>query len=110
MEGARGPTGLTIERDLHFKPGPFSKVIEQYRGRNPRLVRKAQRFNEVAHMCESYLNRRISECLDEIQQYVYGFMASDLGLTTDEVYKVMFPVDCGHNGITIRKTPASVSY
>jgi len=22
---------MTIERDLHFQPGPFSKVIEQYR-------------------------------------------------------------------------------
>jgi len=30
MEKVRG-AGLTIERDLHFKPGPFSKVIEQYR-------------------------------------------------------------------------------
>jgi hypothetical protein len=31
MEEVRGPRGLTIERDLHFKPGPFSQVIEQYR-------------------------------------------------------------------------------
>jgi hypothetical protein len=31
MEEVRGPAGLTIERDLHFKPGPFSQVIEQYR-------------------------------------------------------------------------------
>jgi hypothetical protein len=27
---AKGPGGLTIERDLHFKPGPFSRVMEQY--------------------------------------------------------------------------------
>jgi hypothetical protein len=31
MEAVRGPGGLTIERDLHFKPGPFSQVIEQFR-------------------------------------------------------------------------------
>jgi hypothetical protein len=31
MEEVRGPGGLTIERDLYFKPGPFSQVIEQYR-------------------------------------------------------------------------------
>ena len=31
MESARGPLGLAIERDLYFQPGPFSKVIEQYR-------------------------------------------------------------------------------
>jgi hypothetical protein len=31
MEEIRGPGGLTIERDLYFKPGPFSQVIAQYR-------------------------------------------------------------------------------
>jgi hypothetical protein len=31
MEAVRGRGGLTIERDLYFKPGPFSEVIERYR-------------------------------------------------------------------------------
>ncbi len=31
LESSRGPGGLTIERDPHFTPGPFSRVIEQYR-------------------------------------------------------------------------------
>jgi hypothetical protein len=32
MESVRGPGGLTIERDLYFKPGrPFSEVIAQFR-------------------------------------------------------------------------------
>ena len=31
MEEVRGPGGLTIERDLHFRTGPFSQVIEQFR-------------------------------------------------------------------------------
>src|SRR5438034_1376679 len=31
LSEVRGPGGLTIERDLHFKPEPFSQVIEQYR-------------------------------------------------------------------------------
>ena len=31
MESVRGPGGLTIERDLYFKPGPFSQVIERLR-------------------------------------------------------------------------------
>jgi len=31
MEEIRGPGGLTIERDLFFKPGPFSQVIQQFR-------------------------------------------------------------------------------
>ena len=31
MEEVRWRGVLTIERDIHFTPGPFSKVIEQYR-------------------------------------------------------------------------------
>jgi hypothetical protein len=31
LESVRGPGGLTIERDLYFRPGPFSEVIERYR-------------------------------------------------------------------------------
>ena len=31
LEEVRGPGGLTIERDLHFKTGPFSEVIERFR-------------------------------------------------------------------------------
>lgn len=29
MKAARGPLGLPIERDLHFKPGPLSEVLKQ---------------------------------------------------------------------------------
>ena len=32
LESIRGPGGLTIERDLHFRPGPFSQVIAAFRG------------------------------------------------------------------------------
>ena len=31
LESARGPAGLTIERDLHFSAAPFSEVISRYR-------------------------------------------------------------------------------
>lgn len=31
LESASGPGGLTIERDLSFKPGPFSEVIARFR-------------------------------------------------------------------------------
>ena len=29
MESARGPFGLTIERDLYFTPGPLSQVLRR---------------------------------------------------------------------------------
>jgi len=31
LESVRGPGGLTIERDLHFAPGPFSEVLARFR-------------------------------------------------------------------------------
>jgi Protein of unknown function (DUF2958) len=31
LESSRGPSGLPIERDLHFQPGPFSEVIRRHR-------------------------------------------------------------------------------
>jgi len=31
LEGARGPLGLPIERDLYFRPGPLSHTIERER-------------------------------------------------------------------------------
>jgi hypothetical protein len=31
IEAIRGTGGLTVERDLQFKPGPFSEVIQFYR-------------------------------------------------------------------------------
>ncbi len=31
LQEARGPLGLAIERDLYFRPAPFSEVIKQYR-------------------------------------------------------------------------------
>ncbi len=31
LETLQGPGGLMIERDLYFKPGPFSDVIQRFR-------------------------------------------------------------------------------
>jgi hypothetical protein len=31
LESVQGPGGLTIERDLHFTPAPFSEAIGRYR-------------------------------------------------------------------------------
>src|SRR5258708_750430 len=29
LHAARGPRGLPIERDLYFRPGPFSRIMEK---------------------------------------------------------------------------------
>ena len=83
---------------------PIHVPRSRYRGNTPRRLRKAQRLNEIARTCEDYLNRKVAEQRENVHGYSYGFMASDLGLTAEEVRDVMFAVDCGHNGITIRKS------
>lgn len=90
-----------------MKTYPIHVPWHPYAGQNPRRIRATQRHNQIATLCEEYLNRKISECPDERQEYAYGSMAAALNLTTEDVYKAMFPVDCGHNGITIRKTPVT---
>jgi hypothetical protein len=83
---------------------PIHVPRSRYRGSNPRLLCKAQRHNEIARMCEEYLNAKVAEQPEDGRVYIYGFMASDMGLTTEEVYGVMYAVDCGSNGITIWKS------
>lgn len=41
LQETRGPLGLAIERDLHFKPTPLSKIREQY-GRREEEERQTQ--------------------------------------------------------------------
>jgi len=86
---------------------PVSVPRDHYFGKDERRRRKARRHNDIAKQCEEYLNKKIQENPAELQQYLYGFMAIDLNLTTAEVYDVMFAVDCGHNGITVQKTIAA---
>jgi hypothetical protein len=31
LQDARGPLGLPIERDLHFRPGPISEILRRHR-------------------------------------------------------------------------------
>ena len=31
LESARGPLGLAIERDLYFRPAPFSETLKRFR-------------------------------------------------------------------------------
>jgi hypothetical protein len=82
---------------------PLSVPRDHYSGKDPRRHEKARRHNEVAKECEDYLNQKIRENPDEVQMYVYGDIAHDLNLSTEDVYAVLFAIDCGHNGLTVHK-------
>jgi hypothetical protein len=82
---------------------PISVPRDGYGGNDPRRRRKQQRHNEVARECEEYLNRKIAEDEAETQVYHYSSIARALNLFLEDVRNVLFAVDCGHNGLTVRK-------
>ncbi len=82
---------------------PISVPLNPYRGNDELKKRKTHRHNQIARMCEEYLNSKIQQDNSEIQQYLYYSIASDLQLTVDEVRDVLFKVDCGYNGLTVKR-------
>jgi hypothetical protein len=85
---------------------PVRVQRDHYSGRNPRRRERQQRYNEVAALCERYLNGRIVARADNRQTYLYPNIAHDLGLDVEEVRRVLFGVDGGHNGLTVVKNAA----
>ena len=82
---------------------PIRVKRKQYRGMNPREQEKTRNYNELAKVLEGYINEKIKEDESEVQQYIYGNIASDLNLEIAEVREILFSVDCGHNGFTVKK-------
>ena len=84
---------------------PIRVPRKQYLGAKPSLRRKTAEHNELAKILEKHINDCVAERDDEIQVYIYGFIAADLGLRVDDVRAVLYGVDAGHNGLTIVKRP-----
>jgi hypothetical protein len=82
---------------------PVSVPRDPYRGRNPSRLRKPQDFDRLAEQLERYINERVAKKDDEIQEFLYGFIAIDLGIEQDRVRDVLFGVDCGHNALLVQK-------
>lgn len=84
---------------------PIHVQRDHYRGRDPRRRERQRRHNEVAQICERYLNEKIATSPANVQTYLYYQVARDLRLPLEEVREVLFSVDGGHNGLTVRKDP-----
>lgn len=82
---------------------PIHVRRKHYNGSKDHLRRRCARTNQTAAELERYLNRRIEESDQETQVFLYGFIAADTGIAEEEVRRLLFPVDCGHNGLTVRK-------
>lgn len=78
---------------------PIRPSYDTYRGSKISLQRKAANFNDTANKIADHLNKLIANNPDDVQQYLFGYIASDLGLDVDTVRKVL---PGGYNGITLR--------
>ncbi len=87
---------------------PIKVPRDGYRGSQPRRKAKQCETNQIAEWLEKYLNDKIAADPTERQVYIYGFIASDLGLRTEVVRDILFGVDGGHNGLTVVRSKSAV--
>jgi hypothetical protein len=78
---------------------PLRPNLKFYRGSKRHLQRKNAEYNAMAERVADYVNALIANNPNEIQQYLFGTIASDLGLTVDQVRSAIS--DGGYNGITV---------
>ncbi len=64
---------------------PVHVKRDRYTGTNPGRREKQRRYNEVAAICERYLNIRIAADPANCQTYLYPYIADDLDLDVEEV-------------------------
>jgi hypothetical protein len=78
---------------------PITVARSDYRGRNPAKLRKAAEYNQDAAMLEDHINEQIKNGKTGV--FHYATIASEVGLSVERVSKILFSVDCGHNGFTV---------
>lgn len=83
---------------------PISVPRKHYRGSKDSMRRKVAEYNQDAARLEKYLNEQIEADPSPIQQYIYGLIALDLGMSVERVTEILFGVDCGHTGLTVAKS------
>jgi hypothetical protein len=78
---------------------PVSVDRSSYRGNDPKKRAKAAQYNRDAAMLEQHINDQIKSGKTGI--FLYSTIAREVGLDRQYVEKILFSVDCGHNGFTV---------
>jgi tetrahydromethanopterin S-methyltransferase subunit G len=86
-----------------MKTYPISVSWDTYGGRDERKLRNRAEYNRVAKRVETYLNAKLAAEPEGIHQYLSHSIARDLGEDYNLVQRIVFSIDCGHNGVTIVK-------
>jgi hypothetical protein len=87
-----------------MKVFPIRVPRHPYRGNDEAKKRKRAEYNQDAATLETYLNEKIAADAAPIQQFIYGYIAPDVGLPEQRVREILFAVDTGHNGLTVAKS------
>ncbi len=80
---------------------PIRAPFRPYGGRDEAKRERTARRNRAAERIADYVNRRLESSTAETEVFVYGLVASKLGLTTEVVRDVLTEIGGGNTGVTI---------
>jgi hypothetical protein len=83
---------------------PIDLPRDSYAGRDSRRREKARRRNQVADLCEAYINADFPKHRTNSRIYSYRLIAIELMLPADAVQDALFDLG-GGSGITINRAP-----
>lgn len=78
---------------------PIRVPRSYYSGSNPRKLEKRAEHNNAAAVLEGYINSEIERRGPGV--FHYHLISHAVGIPLEQVSKILFPVDCGHNGLTV---------
>jgi hypothetical protein len=82
---------------------PVHVQKKTYRGKKDKLKQEASEYNRLAGELESYINKKVAESDEYELIIIYDSIAASLHLPLDLVREILYSVDGGDNGITVRK-------
>ena len=71
-----------------------------YRGKDEKKFAAHMAYNRDANLLENHINQQITN--GETGTFLYANIAREVGLSRERVTEILFSVECGSNGFTIR--------
>lgn len=83
---------------------PIAAPFNAYRGKSITKLMEAQEYNRIAVRVAEYINKNIEDQPnDTTHVFMSASIAHALGESSEVVHKIVFSIDCGHNGVTVYK-------
>ena len=82
---------------------PVHVLIKRYSGRKDNLKERWLEKIRIANEIESYINKKVEESDEDEIIFTYDSIAKHLGCFSSLVSDILYPVDGGDKGITVKK-------